>query len=174
MRLVPFWLRVILPVVSMWVTDTHCHPMTWRVFHGFGQVRDRSNTARQMWPPRISVALVQHGVTPLANYPDLNAATAHATMTIPLLDVYRDLRSGGWLGAGPFTLPTSLPQARAGLFATVYEDMQFDKRIVEGIAESEVGGMVMIPNLLRRNRKLLAATAGFETPNELQAIGQHT
>ena len=62
----------------------------------------------------------------------MNAATAHATMTIPLLDVYEEWRSGGWLGGGPFTFSMPAPEVRAGVFATVYEDMQFDERIIEG------------------------------------------
>jgi UDP:flavonoid glycosyltransferase YjiC (YdhE family) len=47
--------------------------------------------------------------------------------------------------------------------------MQFDDRIIEGIAGSGLGGTVMIPNLLRKSRKLFAA-AGFETPGELQQL----
>lgn len=120
---------------------------------------------------RISAALSRFGATPLRNYPDMNAATAHATMTIPMLDVYRELRSGGWLGAGPFTLPATLRDTRAGLFVTLHEEDQFDSRLMEGIAESGMGGMVVIPNLLRKNRKLFG-DAGFETPKTLQPLNE--
>ena len=119
----------------------------------------------------ISAALSRFGVPALLNYPDMNAATAHATLTVPLLDVYRDLRSGGWLGAGPFTNPRVLPESRKGLFASFHETKQFDRRIVEGIVESSAGGMVVIPNLLRRNRRLFGE-AGFQTPTELQPLNE--
>ena len=138
-----------------------------RLWHGSSPVKHRETDVAQM----ISAALLRFGARPLRNYPDLNAATAHATMTIPLLDVYRDLRSGGWLAAGPFTLPMTLPEDRVGLFATLHEDKQFDKRLIEGIAESGVGGMVVIPNLLRRNRRLFAA-AGFQTLEKLQPLNE--
>ena len=121
-----------------------------------------------MWRTRISAALSRFGATPLRNYPDLNAATAHATMTIPMLDVYREWRSGGWLGAGPFTLPTTAPDERAGLFVSLHEEKQLDERLIEGIAESGIGGTVVIPNLSAETGSSLAA-AGFQMPDELAA-----
>jgi hypothetical protein len=119
----------------------------------------------------ISSALSQFGASPLSSYPELNAADAHATLTIALLDVYRDWRKGGWLGAGPFTLPHTPPENRSGLFVTLHEDQQFDTRLIDGVAESGLGGTVVIPNLLRKNRKFLAAR-GFQTPNHLQPLNE--
>lgn len=138
-----------------------------RLWPGDGPLKHRESDVTA----RINIALAQHGAKPLINYPDVNAATAQAVMTIPLLDVYREFRSGGWLGAGPFTLPTTLSENRAGLFATLHEVGQFDRRLIEGIAGSGVGGVVVVPKLLRRNRKLLA-DAGFQTPEELQPLNE--
>lgn len=120
---------------------------------------------------RISSALIRFGATPLVNYPDMNAATAHATMTVPVLDVYSEFRTGGWLGAGPFTFPESRPESRGGLFAYFYETRQFDTNLIGGLVQSRVGGTIMIPNILRRNRKVLSE-AGFQTPKELQPLNE--
>ncbi|MGH6906421.1 MAG: glycosyltransferase [Aestuariivirga sp.] len=144
--------------------DMDRFPLLWQ---GEAPVKHAEDSIAEM----ISEALAELGVRRLHNYPDMNAADAHATMTIPLLDVYSDERSGGWLGGEPYSLPRVDAASRSGLFATLHEDMQFDMRLIEGIADSGLGGSVMIPNLLRKSRKLLAA-AEFQTPDDLQPLNE--
>ena len=139
-------------------------PLLW---HGSAPLKHSEGEVAE----RISTALIRFGATPLATYPDMNAATAHATMTVPILDVYSEFRTGGWLGAGPFTFPKSFPESRSGLFGYFHETRQFDTKLIGGLAKSRAGGTVMIPNMLRRNRKFLAA-AGFQTPKELQPLNE--
>ena len=136
-----------------------------RLWPGGGELlHDEAEMAR-----RISAALARFGAPPLTSYPDLNRASAQATLTIPAFDPYRAVRREGWLGAGPFTPPNLPSENRRGLFVSLHEDRQFDTPLMEAIAESGAGGMVVIPNMLRKTRKMFEAT-GFETPEELQPL----